>query len=88
MNNIGRYNPPIEPDRELVEFAIVAMLEIAQRQGIIAAAECLQNRPHNRFVIFLNAILCFLLSWERRIHAELCSGFWGKCTKLISSRNL
>jgi hypothetical protein len=36
MNNIGQY-PPAEPDRELVECAIVEVLEIAQRQGITAA---------------------------------------------------
>jgi len=37
MNNIGQYNPPAEPDREFVEYAIVEVLEIAQRQGITAA---------------------------------------------------
>jgi hypothetical protein len=34
MNNIGH---PAEPDRVLVECAIVEMLEIAERQGITAA---------------------------------------------------
>jgi hypothetical protein len=37
MNNIGPPNPAAEPNRELVECAIVKMLEIAQRQGITAA---------------------------------------------------
>jgi hypothetical protein len=37
MNNIGQHNPAAEPNRELVECAIVKMLEIAQRQGITAA---------------------------------------------------
>lgn len=37
MNNIGQYNPPAEPDRELVDCAIIELLEIAQRQGITAA---------------------------------------------------
>jgi hypothetical protein len=37
VNNIGQYNPPAEPDRELVDCAIVELLEIAQRQGITAA---------------------------------------------------
>ena len=36
-NNLGEYNPAAEPDRELVECAIVEVLEIAQRQGITAA---------------------------------------------------
>jgi hypothetical protein len=37
MNNLGKYNPAAEPDRELVECAIIELLEIAQRQGITAA---------------------------------------------------
>ena len=37
MNNIGRYKPPAEPNRDLVECAIAEVLEIAQRQGITAA---------------------------------------------------
>jgi hypothetical protein len=37
MNNIGEHKPPAEPNRDLVECAIVEMLEIAQRQGIAAA---------------------------------------------------
>ena len=37
MNNIGQHQPPAEPDRDVVECAIVEMLEIAQRQGIAAA---------------------------------------------------
>jgi hypothetical protein len=37
MNNIGQHQPPAEPNRDLVECAIVEMLEIAQRQGIAAA---------------------------------------------------
>ncbi len=35
--NIGEYNPPTEPGREVVECAIVEVLEIAQRQGITGA---------------------------------------------------
>jgi hypothetical protein len=34
MNHIGQ---PTEPNRELVEWAIVEVLEIAQREGITAA---------------------------------------------------
>ncbi len=34
MNNIGQHKPPAEPDRELVECAIVRVWEIAQRHGI------------------------------------------------------
>jgi hypothetical protein len=34
MNHIGQ---PAEPNRELVEWAIVEVLEIAQREGITAA---------------------------------------------------
>jgi hypothetical protein len=37
MNNIGHYDPAAEPDREIVEYAIVELVEIAQRQGITAA---------------------------------------------------
>jgi len=37
MDNIGQYNPAGDPDRELVERAIVEVLEIAQRQGLTAA---------------------------------------------------
>jgi hypothetical protein len=37
VNNIGQYDAPAEPDRELVDCAIVEVLEIAQRQGITAA---------------------------------------------------
>ena len=39
--------------------------------------------PHDPIVGEM-AILRFLLSRERKIHAEPCSGFWD-CTKLISS---
>jgi hypothetical protein len=34
MNHLGQ---PAEPNRELVEWAIVEVLEIAQREGITAA---------------------------------------------------
>jgi len=37
MNNIGEHKPPAEPNRDLVECAIVEMLEIAQRKGFAAA---------------------------------------------------
>jgi len=37
MNNTGPHNPPVQPDRELVECAIVELLGIAERHGITAA---------------------------------------------------
>jgi hypothetical protein len=37
MNNLGQHKPPAEPDRELVERAIVRVLEIAQHHGITSA---------------------------------------------------
>jgi len=37
MNNTGPHNPPAQPDRELVEYAIVGLLGIAERHGITAA---------------------------------------------------
>jgi hypothetical protein len=37
MNNIGQHKPPAEPDRELVERAIVRVLEMAQHHGINSA---------------------------------------------------
>ena len=37
MDNSGQHKPIAEPDPELVECAIVEMLEIAQHQGITAA---------------------------------------------------
>jgi len=37
MHNIGQYKPGSEPDREVVERAILKVLEIAGHQGITAA---------------------------------------------------
>ena len=37
MNSIGQYNQQPDPDRELVECAILEVLEIAHRQGITPA---------------------------------------------------
>ena len=37
MHNIGQYKPGSEPDREVVERAILKVLEIAEHQGITAA---------------------------------------------------
>lgn len=37
MNNTGSHNPPVQPDRAIVECAIAGLLEIAQRHGITAA---------------------------------------------------
>jgi hypothetical protein len=37
MNNIGQYKPGSEPDRKLVERAILRVLEIAEHQGISAS---------------------------------------------------
>ena len=37
MNNIGQYNQQPDPDRALVECAILEVLEIAHRQGITPA---------------------------------------------------
>jgi hypothetical protein len=41
MNKIRQYTPAAEPHRELVECAIVGVLEMAQRQGI-TVADCIQ----------------------------------------------
>ncbi len=56
MNNIGSRKSPAEPNPELVERAIVEMLEIAQRQGI-SAADFMQVLDSGiRISDFLNAM--------------------------------
>ncbi|MGA3091890.1 MAG: hypothetical protein ABSD75_25060 [Terriglobales bacterium] len=37
MNNVGKHKPMVEPSREVVERAIIKVLEIAQQQDISAA---------------------------------------------------
>jgi|GEM_PF-1379534 len=56
MNNIGQHQPPAEPDRDVVECAIVEMLEIAQRQGIAAADFIRMLDSGMRISDFLNAM--------------------------------
>jgi hypothetical protein len=56
MNNIGEHKPPAEPDRDLVECAIVEMLEIAQRQGIAVADFIRMLDSGMRISDFLNAM--------------------------------
>jgi hypothetical protein len=56
MNNIRQHQPPAEPDRDLVECAIVEMLEIAQRQGIAAADFVRMLDSGMRISDFLNAM--------------------------------
>jgi hypothetical protein len=56
MNNIGQHRPSAEPDRHLVECAIVEMLEIAQRQGIAAADFIRMLDSGMRISDFLNAM--------------------------------
>jgi hypothetical protein len=55
MNNIGERKPPAEPNRDLVECAIVEVLEIAQRQGITAADFIRMLDSGMRISDFLNA---------------------------------
>ncbi len=55
MNNIGQPKPPAEPDPELVERAIVKVLEIAQRQGITTADFIQMLDSGMRISDFLNA---------------------------------
>jgi hypothetical protein len=59
MNNIGPHKSPVEPDPELVERAIVEMLEIAQRQGINAADFIQVLDSGIRISDFLNAMDVF-----------------------------
>ena len=56
MNNIRQLNPPAEPDRELVERAIVSVLEIAQHQGITSADFIQMLDSGIRISDFLNAM--------------------------------
>jgi len=56
MNNTGQ---PAQPNRELVECAIVEMLEIAQCQGITAADFVQMLDSGMRISDFLNAMDVF-----------------------------
>jgi hypothetical protein len=56
MNNLGQHGPPAEPNRELVEHAIVRVLEIAQHQGITAADFIQMLDSGIRISDFLNAL--------------------------------
>jgi hypothetical protein len=56
MNNIGQHQPSAEPERHLVECAIVEVLEIAQRQGITAADFVRMLDSGMRISDFLNAM--------------------------------
>jgi hypothetical protein len=56
MNNIGEHKSPAEPNRDLVECAIVEMLEIVQRQGIAAADFIRMLDSGMRISDFLNAM--------------------------------
>ncbi|MFY9559816.1 MAG: hypothetical protein WAQ52_06250 [Terriglobales bacterium] len=59
MNNIGQHKQPAEPNRDLVERAIVKVLEIAHRQGISAADFIQMLDSGMRISDFLNAIDVF-----------------------------
>ena len=59
MNNIGQHEPPAEPDRELVEHAIVRVLQIAQRHGITSADFIQMMDSGIRISDFLNAMNVF-----------------------------
>lgn len=59
MNNIGQHEPPAEPDRELVESAIVRVLEIAQHHGITSADFIQMMDSGIRISDFLNAMNVF-----------------------------
>jgi hypothetical protein len=56
MNNIGEHKTPAEPNRDLVECAIVEMLKIAQSQGIAAADFIRMLDSGMRISDFLNAM--------------------------------
>jgi hypothetical protein len=56
MNNIGRYKPPAEPERELVESAIAKLLEIGECQGITAVDLIRMLDSGIRISDFLNAL--------------------------------
>ena len=56
MSNLGQHEPPAEPNRELVEHAIVRVLEIAQHQGITAADFIQMLDSGIRISDFLNAM--------------------------------
>ena len=56
MNNIGRYKPPAEPEREIVESAIAKLLEIAECQGITAVDLIQMLDSGMRISDFLNAL--------------------------------
>jgi len=56
MNSIGQHKLPGEPDPELVECAIVEVLQIAKRQGITAADFIQMLDSGMRISGFLNAM--------------------------------
>jgi hypothetical protein len=56
MDNSGQHKPIAEPDPELVECAIVEMLEIARHQGITAADFIHMLDSGMRISDFLNAM--------------------------------
>ena len=59
MNNLGQHKPLEEPDRELVERAIVRVLEIAQHHGITSADFIQMLDSDIRISDFLNAMNVF-----------------------------
>jgi hypothetical protein len=59
MDNIGQHKSAAEPDPELVECAIVEMLEMAQRQGITAGDFIQMLDSGMRISDFLNAMNVF-----------------------------
>jgi hypothetical protein len=56
MNNLGQHKPTAEPDRELVERAIVGVLEIAQHHGFTPADFIQMMDSGIRISDFLNAM--------------------------------
>jgi hypothetical protein len=69
MNNTGPHNPPVQPDRELVECAIVELLGIAERHGITAA----------HFIQMLDSgmrIADFLTAMDELTNAETIPKVW------------
>jgi hypothetical protein len=56
MNKDGQCNPPAEPDRKLVECAVVELLKIAQSQGISVVDFIQIVDSGMRISDFLNAV--------------------------------
>ena len=73
MNDIGQHEPPAEPDRELVEHAIVRVLEIAQRHGITSADFIQIMDSGMRISDFLNAMNVF----PNAGYTVDCDSSWG-----------